>query len=404
MNINSVGLGDEFGLDNTNWIAQLRAEMSYHPDPIVELIAGLDFIGGPYQFTFKSPISFADLDDPLAERDPIGFDGYGTAWFPAPFVRLNLRPLKDSDRWLISTGLRYDNATYFIEGGITFDQDVEPTNVNSWDPRIATRFVAFEKGDMSGTIKASTGLYQQPPQPFESIGIASSTSLLAERSWNSSIGFEHRVNQAFTWDVDVFYRKMDSLIGFNSGGFGSGGGQPFANRGEGYAAGVEVIIRHNPVNRFFGWISYTYSRSFRRNGPDDEWRPFNFDQPHIFSAQGGYNFPHDFGLSAQLQIVSGNPFTPRNAGVYDADTDSYNGFTIGASNSDRLPPFIQTSIRVDKTFTFKRWQMEIYLDLINALRGVNPEQTVYNYDFSEYAFVRGLPFIPNLGLEFRILP
>ena len=42
--------------------------------------------------------------------------------------------------------------------------------------------------------------------------------------------------------------------------------------------------------------------------------------------------------------------------------------------------------------------------IINALRGVNPEITQYNYDYSQHAFVRGLPFIPNLGLEFKILP
>jgi hypothetical protein len=50
------------------------------------------------------------------------------------------------------------------------------------------------------------------------------------------------------------------------------------------------------------------------------------------------------------------------------------------------------------------WQFELYLDLINAVRGVNPEATLYNYDYSESAFLRGLPFIPNLGFEMRFWP
>jgi len=33
---------------------------------------------------------------------------------------------------------------------------------------------------------------------------------------------------------------------------------------------------------------------------------------------------------------------------------------------------------------------------------VNPEFTLYSFDYSDAAYVRGLPFIPNLGIEARI--
>ncbi|MCB9663373.1 MAG: TonB family protein [Alphaproteobacteria bacterium] len=399
-----LGLGQDFGLDQYSVQFQLRSELAIRPHPVVEVIPGIDLQGGPYGFEFKSPFSFADLDDPLAERDPIGFDGRGSRWSTAPYLKVNLRPLKDRDRWLLTAGLRYDATVYFVEGGITFDAEVEPTVVTSVDPRVATRLVVFEKGDHSGTFKASTGLYHQPPQFFQSIGIGATARLLAERAWNSSVGFEHRINQAFSWDLDVFYRSVDQVVTFNNGGFVGRGSQPFANEGEGYAYGFEVLLRHAPVNRFFGYISYTFSRSFRRNSPDQDFVPFDYDQPHIFSAQGGYTFPGDIGLSGQIQIVSGNPFTPRNAGVYDVDSDSYSTFATGPRNSERLPVFVQTSIRLDKTWTFKRWQLETYLELLNALRGVNPEATIYNYDGTEFGFVRGLPFIPNIGLEFTFYP
>ena len=80
------------------------------------------------------------------------------------------------------------------------------------------------------------------------------------------------------------------------------------------------------------------------------------------------------------------------------------GFAVGPENSERLPPFVQTSLRVDKRFTFKSWQLETYVDLLNIVRGVNPEFTLYNYDFSEFAYVRGLPFIPNIGIEAEFFP
>ena len=64
----------------------------------------------------------------------------------------------------------------------------------------------------------------------------------------------------------------------------------------------------------------------------------------------------------------------------------------------RLPPFFQTSLRADKLITFRRWQLETYVDLINVVRGVNPEFELYNYDYTDFAYVRGFPFVPNLGL------
>ena len=168
------------------------------------------------------------------------------------------------------------------------------------------------------------------------------------------------------------------------------------------AYGMELILRHQKNNRFFGWVSYTLSRSERKRLPTSDWYPFEYDQTHILSAQAVYDLPYDFGLSAQIQYVTGNPTTPLNAGIYDVDNAAYNGFQIGGYNGERLPAFFQTSFRVDKLWTFKRWQLETYVDLLNMVRGVNPEFRVYNYDFTESAFVRGLPFIPNLGLEARI--
>ena len=60
-------------------------------------------------------------------------------------------------------------------------------------------------------------------------------------------------------------------------------------------------------------------------GTGDCWYLFDFDQTHILSAQAGYDLPRDFGVSAQIQYVTGNPTDLFDAGIYDADGDFYNG-------------------------------------------------------------------------------
>lgn len=413
------GLGQDFVLEQTQFLLELRSELRTRPVPAVEFVPGIDFFGGFWGFDFISAVQFEDVDDPLAEREGVSFDGSGSAWTPDLFAKVNLRPLGGDarDRLLITPGIRYNYVVLDVNGEIEGDEPLPPAVSTSFDPRVSTRFDAVPE---RLALKASTGLYHQPPQPQEIVGVGTQSDVGHEQAWNSSIGFEHRITPSIHYDLDLFYRYMTDLIVFNEewDGFGS---NPFINAGDGRAFGAEVIARHDPTGRFFGWVSYTLSRSQRRDSPDCTaaegepeltvwesltgdgpcWYAFDFDQTHIFSAQAGYDLPLDFGISAQVQYVTGNPTSTFNAGIYDSDADFYNGFRIGESNDERLPPFFQTSLRFDKLWTFRTWQLETYVDLLNAVRGINPEFLIYNYDYTESAYVRGLPFIPNIGIEAR---
>lgn len=396
------GLGDEFTLDSTNTLLELRSEVSWKPSDHVEIVPGIDLIGGWFGFNFASPFRWVDIQDPLAEREPISIEGSGDAWGPDLYLKANLRPLSDPERLLVMPGIRSSFVHMRTKGSIVGDEGGEPLTIQAWDPRLLTRYKLTE----TLTLKGGSGLYQQPPQPFEMIGIGTEAVVDFERAWANDLGVEHQLSPAISWDVSLFYKDLTDLVLFseNWGGFGD---QGFYNGGRGRAYGTEIIVRHAPVGRFFGWVSYTMSRSERCDRDCEDrgnWYWFDFDQPHIFSAQAGYDLPRDFGVSAQVQYVSGNPDTPYNAGVYDADGDFYNGFRIGEYNDERLPPFFQTSVRFDRLWTFKAWQLETYVDLMNAVKGVNPEATIYAYDYTERAYVRGLPFIPNIGIEARFYP
>lgn len=397
-------LGNALTLKSWNTLFEIRAEVPIVASPAVEIVPGLDVIGGWWKFDFKSPFQFEDLSDPLAERQAVHFDGHGTAWGPDLYLKANWKPLADRDRLLITPGVRTDLVRFTYKGSVTgTDGGAPPYTITAFDPRIAARFAVIKPF----TIKASTGLYNQPPQPQESVGVGTThPDTRFERALSSSIGVEHQVTPAFEWDVELFYKKMDKLIVLNGAwtGFGE---NPFVNGGVGKAYGAEVILRHAKTDRFFGWISYTLSKSLRNDCPDDptcRWYAFDYDQRHIFSAQGGYDLPLDITVSAQVQFVTGNPDSSYSVGVYDVDGDFYNPVPISGYNNERMPSYFQTSVRVERLWTFKKWQASTYVDFMNAIRGVNPEFTTYQYDYSQHAYVRGLPFIPNIGIEAKFWP
>ena len=66
----------------------------------------------------------------------------------------------------------------------------------------------------------------------------------------------------------------------------------------------------------------------------------------------------------------------------------------------RLPDFHQLDVRIDKTFTWKRWKLGIYLDLQNVYNQPNAEFLVYGgRQLYQVGPVRGIPFFPNLGMR-----
>ena len=400
-------VGGGFKVDNLQTLFEMRGETSIKANDSFTFTAGIDWIIGAYDFQVELPFSFdyAANFDPLAEREPVFFGGEGLGVGPDVYVNAELRPLKDKEKWIIYPGLRFNYASLK-------DQAVdEPSFVgHSWDPRLSTRYKMFT----NTTIKSGIGIYTQPPQPFELWRPDGSTELLFEESYSAELGVEQIFSNAIQGDVSIFGKYLNKMI-VNNPDATSADDLFYVNEGVGRIYGMELILRHAPVGRFFGWISYTLSRSERNDYPDREievgeddlanspstggWYVFDLDQTHILVMVGGFQFPGDLGISSKLQYVTGNPYTPYAGGVYDIDQDSYFAFPSGDYNKERLPPFFSVDVRVDKLFTFKNWQLETYVDMLNVLRGINPEFTLYNYDYTESTYIRGLPFIPSLGFE-----
>ncbi|MFZ5477141.1 MAG: TonB family protein [Myxococcota bacterium] len=382
----SFTLGNAWRMEQSQWIAELRAEAPWKPTDRLTVTPGVDFIGGIADFAFELPFdpsAFAETD-PLAEREPYRVEDTASGWGPDLYLFAEWRPLEDPDALLIAPGLRFDVVVIPEEYTIT-----------TLDPRLSARGRLLPHT----WLKGSLGLYNQPPQQYQSYRSDDQPIELGpERALSATVGAEQELGPAIRVEAEVFYKAMDELI-IGNPEFDSMDDQFFVNSGVGRAYGLEVIARHEPVGNFFGWISYTLSRSERRDLPEDDWYPFDYDQTHILVAVAGYKLPYDFEVSAKGEYVTGNPTTPYAFGVYDVDQDYYQAFATGAYNSERLPAYWAMSARVDKLFTFRAWQLDLYVDLLNFVHGTNPEFEVYNYDYTEKAYISGLPFIPSPGFE-----
>jgi TonB family protein len=380
-------VGNDIQATENQYSLELRSELRWQPSDAFRLRPGIDFIGGYFDFDLTVPFNpefMADYD-PIGERESWSWTDDGWIWAPDFYVDAEIRPLKDPEKLMIVPGVR-TNCTDLIGG----------FNGISLDPRIAAKYAPVP----SSILKASAGLYHQPPQPYEMYQPGVENQLDYESAISGTLGLEQRFGQAWDFDVEGFYKHLYGLITSNES-FSSMSDSAFENRAIGRIYGMELMIKRQPVDRFSGWLSYTLSRSERNYDPlgDGEWHPYEMDQTHILVLVAAYRLPYDFELSTRIQYTTGNPTTPYSGGVYDIDQDYYTPYRTGEWASERLPPYFSADFRVEKLFTWKSWQLSAYVDFLNAIRGVNPEFQRYNYDYTESTWVRGLPFIPNPGFE-----
>lgn len=264
------------------------------------------------------------------------------------------------------------------------------------DPRLRFNWQVAE----NTAIKGGVGLYSQIPDlinlapvwgnPRSGLERAVHTSLGLAQSFES-IGLSVELTGFYKY---VFDRSTQSTTLIRDAVTDELRLENFANQGTGRIYGMELLVRKALTKRFFGWISYTLSRSFIQLRPGEAYRPFNFDQPHILTILGVYKLPRGWQIGGRFRLVSGNPSTGYFDGVWVG-----NGYQPWLGQSERLPAFHQLDLRVDKTFTLRKVTVNAYLDIINIYNRQNGETWVYSNNFQQRQLQPGLPIVPSLGVR-----
>jgi TonB family protein len=266
------------------------------------------------------------------------------------------------------------------------------------DPRLRLRWQA---GDRT-VVKGGVGLYSQVPDVPEFNARFGNGRIGTESALHTSVAVSHEFDYDIELEVAGFYKTLWDLATPSTQLVARVGGrvgpENFTNAGRGRIYGGEIFVRKQLGGSLFGWVSYTLSRSERKADARAPWTRFDLDQTHILTLIGVVALPRGWQFGARFRVVSGNPYTPVVGSVYDPGDDAYIPVQ-GAKNSERVAAFHQLDLRVDKRWTFRRFRLTTYLDVLNAYNQQNPELAIYSYDYARRSTVPSLPIIPSLGLE-----
>lgn len=246
----------------------------------------------------------------------------------------------------------------------------------------------------SSELQFAYGIYNQTPQPWQLSSSVGNPALRASRASHYILELKRQLSPDTEIKMAAYYKDLAGLVTVADE-------TGYLNQGVGYAQGAEIFFRHQNGDRVFGWISYAYALSKRRDRLDEPYRLYSFDQTHVATFAASYNLTPTWEFGAKWQYRTGNPYTP----VEDAkpQLDPRNGNVIyipiyAETNSDRLPPYHRLDLRVSKSFLFANWQLGIFLELLNAYNRKNLLDFNYTEDYSERNDINQLPIIPYLGI------
>src|SRR5450631_4058244 len=258
------------------------------------------------------------------------------------------------------------------------------------NPRIAAAFRATKKL----TLIAGAGIYGQPPDPQDMSPVFGNPTIGLSRAAHLSGGFNYKLRPTLTLEVIGFYKRMWDLVSRND--VPPPVADQLTQNEIGRAYGGQVLLRQELLRGFFGWITYSLTRSERRDHPNTDWRLFDFDQTQALGLVASYQLGHGWDLGMRFRYTTGFPRTPVVNSYQDSITGQYNPI-FGPYNSIRIPSFYQLDARIERSFVYRRAKMNVFLDVQNLTDRQNPEEIIYNYNFQVRSYITGFPTLAVLG-------
>ena len=246
----------------------------------------------------------------------------------------------------------------------------------------------------SSELQFSYGIYNQTPIPALLSSSIGNPALKSSRASHYILELKRPLSQDTEIKMAAYYKDLTGIVTTDEEA-------AYLNQGTGYAQGTEIFLRHRSGDRFFGWISYAYALSERRDRPSEPYRLYSFDQTHVATFAASYKLTPTLEFGAKWQYRTGNPYTPCEGATLQFDPRNGNPIYIpiyAETNSDRLPPYHRLDLRVSKIFQVGNWKLGTFLELLNTYNRNNLLDFNYSEDCQTRNDINQLPFVPYLGI------
>ncbi len=294
---------------------------------------------------------------------------FGTIFSLRYGLRLSaLQNIGEEDFYVFDDNHQVTDTLHYGPGKV-FYTEIHP------EPRLAAMF----RIDEVSSVKASysrTFQYAQVASaatgglPFD-VWFPVSPNVKPQRCDQYAVGyFRNFHHDAIETSVELYYKDLNNVIDFkdNASTYGNVLIDGELRFGKGRSYGAEFLIRKN-TGKLTGWISYTYSRTFRTVEEINFGKEYRspYDRPHNFVIVANYDITPRLSVAANWIYNTGQPVTYP-YGQYSMGNVTYAIYN-GSRNESRYPAYHRMDLSLtwqlpDKRW--KRWDSELNVSVYNV--------------------------------------
>ena len=251
----------------------------------------------------------------------------------------------------------------------------------------------------NGVIHFSYGIFQQVPEYSQLYqgdeikltkgqGIAGpygNPDLDPQRTTMYELGLKQQLSENISIDVTGYYRDIRDWISTSPSIPSYTAGVSYStyiNRDFANVKGVTLMLTRRMADHVALNLDYTYQVAQGTNSsPEDEYNaltngdepkkqlaPLSWDQRHALNLTVFYGH-ENWGVNSIAQFYSGQPYTPE---VVSGTTTGQNVISGLSTNTRRLPNRFTIDVNAYRKFTWRRFEMELFVKVYNLLDGKNP--------------------------------
>jgi hypothetical protein len=173
----------------------------------------------------------------------------------------------------------------------------------------------------------------------------------------------------------------------------------FTNSLKGSSRGFDLLLIRRSTSPLNGWIGYTWSKTHYDDTATGEAFDGDFDQRHTLNVFLQQRLSYRLAVSGKLRIGSNVPIV----GYFSGRPEEM--FLASVRNAVRLPLYARLDVRANRTFTFERSRLTLFVEVMNLLGRDNGGQSdgfVVPGTRRAIGYVEGLlPRVPSAGLLFE---
>ena len=139
----------------------------------------------------------------------------------------------------------------------------------------------------------------------------------------------------------------------------------------GQSRGIDLLVMRQSATGFSGWVGYTWAHTRYHDELTGEDFDGDFDQRHTLNIFAQQRLSYRMTVSGKLRVGSNFPLV----GYFTGTTDPEALKLSTTRNDVRLPVYARLDVRANRTFTFERSRLTLFVEVMNLIGRENLRQT-----------------------------